>query len=83
MTLTLVKTTGGTNGTPTTCKGCNSSHFVKVGIAWHCSNCGTYFPAKLSQTVTAESIRKDFKDLDYLHRSLKDAIRTLEKLVKE
>lgn len=47
MSLKLIKTTGGSNGAPTECNKCFSSHFQNSGLAWHCTGCGTYYPTKL------------------------------------
>lgn len=77
MAIRLVKTMGGNDGSPASCRSCGSVHFIKAGIAWHCSNCGTYFPTNLS------NLKKDFNKLTQLQNEFRAAINKLENLVKE
>jgi ribosomal protein S27E len=80
MPIKLVKTTGGNNGAPQSCKGCGANHFVKSGISWSCSICGVYILADLG---TKSTLMDDFLKLKELHRDFKRAIDTLEKLTQK
>lgn len=80
--ITLVKTIGGTGGTPAKCS-CGSVDFIRSGMAWACSNCGSYVPAKLSKgTNPYQSLAQNFEDLQNLHSRLKLMLKELEGMVK-
>jgi hypothetical protein len=74
--LKLVKTIGGTHGTPPTCTGCKSTHFIKTGEAWNCSSCGLYYPKAFAD------LRKNIEKLQGLHGDLKNMIDCLERFVQ-
>ena len=48
MTLKLVKTIGGLDGSPDACAKCRSSNFMASGTSWYCGDCGLYCPTLLS-----------------------------------
>lgn len=77
MAIKLIKTVGGSSGTPEKCMGCGSISFLRAGIAWHCANCGNYFPANLS------GVKANFDQLTKMNGELKTMINKLEELVKE
>lgn len=78
--LRLVKTSNGSNGAPAACKGCGSPHFIKAGLAWHCSNCGCYVPAEL-KPLTNDTMKKNFEELIELHKQLRFQLDELERIV--
>ena len=73
--LKLVKTTGGSLGTPRVC-GCGSTGFGKSGIAWHCVNCGTYYPTELGFA----SIKSHIQEMHDLQAQLSKMRKELEDL---
>lgn len=83
MAIRLIKTIGGSSGTPDKCPGCGSTHFMRAGIAWHCANCGVYFPANLSTQGSLSRLKANFNDLTKLQGELKTMVSELEELVKE
>jgi threonine synthase len=80
--ITLVKTVGGNNGTPKSCKCCGGSNFIKAGMAWSCGDCGLYFPAELKGAVHIR-LQDSMRQLAALHNQLKHMLQELEDLVKE
>lgn len=83
MSLRLVKTTGGNNGSPDKCKSCGSTHFVRSRIAWNCSQCGSYVPINLRTYGHADKLQKDLEVLTELHKEFKRALDDLERIVTE
>lgn len=83
MSISLIKTIGGLNGSPNKCKKCNSAHFVKIGMAWNCIECGTYIPAKLNKNTGFQDVRYNLDKLLSLQNDVKNAIREIEQIVKE
>ena len=80
MTVKLIKTTGGSYGTPPKCCTCGLGSFIAVGVGWHCAKCLTYVPRKL---VSHSNLKTGLAELTKLHKELKTAIKELETLVKE
>ncbi len=78
--LRLIKTSDGSHGAPRACKECQSFHFIKAGISWHCSKCGTYVPAEL-KPLSTDKLRKDFDTLIKLHKELRFQLEELERIV--
>ena len=37
--LKLVKTVGGSSGSPLNCHNCHSKHFSRTGVYWQCIDC--------------------------------------------
>lgn len=72
----LVKTVGGQDGAPGKCWKCNSIHFQKIGMAWNCTECGTYIPTSFTD------LRKNLQKLQVLHGNLRTMIDGLERLVQ-
>lgn len=78
--ITLVKTTGGSSGTPKKCH-CGSVDFVRSGIAWHCGNCGSYVPAKLEKGNPFQALQMNLQALTDHHKKLREMLTELEELV--
>lgn len=78
--LTLVKSTGGTDGLPQTCS-CGSVHFLRSGLGWSCTSCSLYVPAKLEKNRPFDALKKNFEALQAHHADLKKMIKELEALV--
>lgn len=81
--LRLIKTSNGSNGSPTACNSCGSVHFIKAGIAWHCADCGVYFPTKFTTPGSDLGIKTNFDKLITTQKELREAIKNLEILVRE
>jgi hypothetical protein len=79
MTLKLIKTTGGSNGSPLECTKCHQKDFIKSGIAWHCVSCSTYYPTSLG----FDTMKKHMEHAESLARSFKRTLDELERIVKE
>ena len=75
----LVKTTGGTHGSPIECGSCNSKHFAKSGIAWHCTACGSYHPT----AIGFETIKESVEQANSLMKRFNGAINDLAKIIKK
>lgn len=75
----LVKTVGGTHGSPLDCGKCGSKHFAKSGVAWHCIACGNYHPTSFGFDV----LKKNILRIDIAMSEFKKSIDDLEKVVKE
>lgn len=80
--LKLVKTINGHGGSPKKCS-CGSIHFMRAGVAWHCSQCGIYFPTDISKSNPYKSLQNNLDQLNQLHGRLKGMLNELEELVKE
>lgn len=80
MSIRLIKTIGGSDGAPRSCNDCGAINFLKIGIAWSCSECGAYFPIDLT---TLGCLKQDLSKLKNLHRDFKRAIDSLERLTKK
>lgn len=79
--ITLVKTTGGSSGTPDKCA-CGSIDFIRSGIAWACSECHSYVPPTLSKGVAPiESLKRDIEALKTYQVKLKEMIKELEETI--
>ena len=79
MTLKLIKTTGGSDGSPHKCSNCHQKHFVKSGIAWHCVSCATYYPTSLG----FDTMKKHIEHAESLAKSFKRSLDELERIVTE
>lgn len=79
MTLRLIKTIGGSDGAPSRCNTCYAEHFLRCGIAWNCSECGSYQPRKFPIDDLKESLAK----LEALREESKFLIEEFERLIKE
>ncbi len=69
--LTLVKTDSGQ-----VCDRCESTHFAKSHIGWHCLDCKTYYP----DSDGFASLKKNLERLHQLQSRLKFMRQDLEKL---
>jgi len=78
--LTLIKTTGGSNGVPKNCK-CGSVHFVRAGFGWSCGSCGLYLPGELKGNSVVGQVIENLRHLQDLHAQLKSEIGELEAIV--
>lgn len=77
----LVKTVGGDSGTPHTCK-CGAAHFIKTGPAWHCTECGNYYPLDFSDKHHTKNLIDNLNKLTALHKRLRFMVDDLERIVK-
>lgn len=81
--LKLIKATAGSNGSPDKCGACGSIHFIKMGIAWYCTDCGVYFPTELTNTPATRSLLVNLHNIEKLRVKMGDRIKELEIIVKE
>lgn len=60
----LIKTMSGHKGLPIECPSCTSVHFIRIGMAWSCGDCGLYFPKELQKTIKNETYPYDSSPRD-------------------
>lgn len=75
----LVATTGGCSGSPEKCSGCGGNHFGRSSVAWHCADCGRYYPTELG----FESLKEKLERAQSLMNDFKLAREDLEKIIKQ
>ena len=54
----LIKTQGGSAGSPLACRNCGSKAFLRSQVAWHCADCKTYYPTELGFQAIKLQIEK-------------------------